>query len=79
MNTTDAGWWTRARQARDQLVALLSDNSMVSLVDIGQDPLGASQQPVLRVHVRGDASNLEIPPMINEIPVRVLRGDYRLQ
>jgi hypothetical protein len=80
MNTLDEAWWTRARQARDQLAAQLSGNTNVSLIDIGLDPSGVSNTPVLRVHVREiDPSGTSLPDSIAGIPVRVTRGDYKLQ
>lgn len=74
----DAAWWDRARQARDQLAARYLAHPDVSLIDLGDDPLGQSALPVLRIHIRrGDGSELLLPAEIDTIPVRVMRGDYR--
>jgi hypothetical protein len=80
MTHPDEAWWARARQARDQLAAQFLAQPDISLIDIGLDPQGASDSPVLRVHTRrGDSSALGIPGEIDGIPVRVIHGDYTLQ
>jgi len=80
MNVPDEEWWARARQARDTLVEQVLRHPDVSIVDIGEDPDGVSSTPVLRVHVRqGDVSGLQVPDEVDSIPVRVIRGDYRLE
>lgn len=80
MTAPDQEWWTRARQARDELVNQFLIYPDVILIDIGQDPLGVSPTPVFRVHVRPHGTtNLQIPEVIDDIPVRVIPGDYRLQ
>jgi hypothetical protein len=69
---------TRARHARDELASRLLGDPMISMVDIGQED--ADDQPVVRVHVRSGAESLpEIPPEVDGIPVRVVRGDYELE
>ena len=69
-----------ARLARDKLVAQVLHHPNVSLVDIGEDPTGQSQTPVLRVHIRQPNMPVPtIPDAIDDIPVHVIRGDYRLQ
>ncbi len=80
MTLPDQDWWARARKARDELVNLVLACSDVILVDIGQDPLGISPTPVLRVHIRPHGTTkLHVPEVIDDIPVRVIPGDYRLQ
>lgn len=80
MNTPDEQWWVRARQARDKLAAQVLNHPNVSLVDIGDEPTGAGKSLVLRVHIRqGDLSGLDLPDAVDGIPVRVIRGDYKLQ
>ena len=80
MKTPSQEWWARARQARDLIAAHVLTHPDVSLIDIGLDPQGASDTPVLRVHVRqGDGSTLNIPSELDGIPVRVIHGDYELQ
>lgn len=81
MNTvTNRDWWTRARKARDELVYLVLTCPNVILVDIGQDPLGASPTPVLRVHIRPHGTiKTRVPEVVDDIPVRVIPGNYRLQ
>lgn len=80
MKTPSEEWWTRARQARDQLAAQVLTHPDVSLIDIGLDAQDASDTPVLRVHVRqSDGATLNIPSEVDGIPVRVIYGDYELQ
>jgi hypothetical protein len=80
MKQPDEAWWALARQARDQLAAQLLSHPDVSLIDIGLDPQGLSDTPVLRVHIRqNDAPAPNIPSEISGIPVRAVRGDYTLQ
>ena len=80
MNAPDEKWWARARQARDKLAEQVLRHPNVSMVDIGEDPDGVSSTPVLRVHAgRGDVSGLQVPDEVDSIPVRVIRGDYRLE
>lgn len=80
MTAPDQDWWTKARKARDELVSLVLTFPDVILVDIGQDPLGVSPTPVLRVHVRPHGiGKFKVPEVVDDIPVRVIPGDYRLQ
>jgi hypothetical protein len=80
MTTPNEDWWSIARQARDQLAAQILNHPNVSMIDIGEDPDGVIRTPVLRVHVRSaDVSGPHIPRDIDGIPVRVIRGDYRLE
>ena len=79
MAPRDSSSWAEARQARDKLAAQILSHPNVSLIDIGEDPDGVISTPVLRVHVRSmDVSGLDIPNEVDGIPVRVIRGDYRL-
>jgi hypothetical protein len=80
MKQQDEAWWARARQARDQLAAQILTHPAISLIDIGLDPQGLHDTPVVRVHIRPSAS--AAPPVPNEIdgiPVRVIHGDYSPQ
>jgi hypothetical protein len=80
MNKPDQAWWARARSARDQLAAQLLNHPGVSLIDIGLDPQGLSQAPVLRVHVRQASVALpNLPGEIGGIPIRLVYGDYTLE
>jgi len=80
MKTSDEAWWTKARQARDQLVVDLLGHPAVSMIDIGLDPQGMSDTPVLRVHVRrGYPSFPNVPKEIEGFPVRVIESEYQLQ
>jgi hypothetical protein len=80
MKQSDAAWWARARQARDQLAQQLLQHPDVSLIDIGLDPQDASEMPVLRVHVRGTTvAGPTVPDNVDGIPVRVILGDYKPQ
>jgi len=77
MSQTDAAWWARARRARDLLAQQALHHPDVSLIDIGLDPQGASDAPVLRVHVRGAGiAGPDLPDEVDGIPVRLIRGDY---
>ena len=80
MKTSDGAWWAKARQARDQLVVYLLGQPAVSMIDIGLDPQGMSDTPVLRVHIRrGYPLSPNIPNEIEGFPVRVIESDYQLQ
>jgi hypothetical protein len=80
MTTLDEDWWNRARQARARLEAQILAHPDVSLIDIGMDPQGRSDTPVLRVHIRqGEPSALDLPDAIDGIPVRIVWGDYQIQ
>ncbi len=80
MTEPNEEWWARARRARDKLAAQVLSHPNVSLIDIGKDDTGVSDTPVLRVHVRqGDVPSLKVPEEVDGIPVRVIRGDYRLE
>lgn len=71
-------WWDRARHARDRLVTQVISHPNISMIDIGEDPRGASGTPVLRVHLRQAGGALpNIPSSVDGIPVRVIQGDYR--
>jgi hypothetical protein len=76
----DETWWMKARQAHALLAARYLDYPDVSLIDIGLDPLGTSDTPVLRVHVRrAGATPPDLPGDVDGIPVRLVRGNYQLQ
>jgi hypothetical protein len=80
MKEQGEAWWEVARAARDRLVAQILAHPDVSLIDIGLDPLGTSETPVLRVHLRrGDGSALQAPDQIDGVPIRFMHGSYRLQ
>jgi hypothetical protein len=73
-------WWERARRARDQLAAQYLSHPDVTLIDIGLDPQHRSSMPVLRIHVRRiDTSIPATIDDIEDIPVRIIYGNYRLQ
>jgi hypothetical protein len=76
----DEAWWERARRARDQLAKQYLSHPDVTLIDIGLDPQQRSSMPVLRIHVR--RTDTSLPAMIDDvedIPVRIIYGKYRLQ
>jgi len=80
MKQQDETWWARARQARDQLAAQLLTHPAVSLIDIGLDPEGRCDTPVLRVHIRASAPAApHVPNEIDGIPVRAIYGDYTIE
>lgn len=78
-------FWNRARRARDQLANRFLNHPEISLIDIGYDlkaeGQGASEKIVLRVHTRQPATKekLGLPAEIDDIPVRVVVADYRLE
>ena len=70
----------RARKAREQLTSQFLNQFEVSLIDIGEDPEGKSDTPVLRVHFRQNATILaDLPREVDGIPIRQVYGDYKLQ
>jgi hypothetical protein len=80
MKAPDEAWWARAHQARDQLVAQFFRHPAVYMIDIGADPQGTSDTPVLRIHIsRGHPAPADLPGAVDSIPVRVIAGDYQLQ
>jgi hypothetical protein len=80
MKTPDEAWWARARQARDQLIAQYLHHPTVHMIDIGVDPQGTSDTPLLRIHIgRGQTAPADLPSAIDSIPVRVIEGDYHIQ
>lgn len=51
-----------------------------SETDIGEDPEGKSDTPVLRVHIRKNATILaDLPQEVDGIPIRQVYGNYKLQ
>ena len=80
MTTLDEAWWSRARRARQQLVAQFMHHPAIRLIDIGLDPQKASDTPVLRVHIdRGQLAPSELPNAVDGIPVRAIEGDYHVE
>lgn len=69
---------SRVRRARDKLVERLSGSRDFVMVDIASQE--GSEDPVLRVHLRGGrASAAEVPTEIDGIPVRVQESDLDLE
>jgi hypothetical protein len=80
MTVLDEAWWAKARQARQQLVALFLHDPAVRVIDIGLDPQEASDTPVLRVHIdRGQPAPPDLPNAVDGIPVRTIEGDYHAE
>jgi hypothetical protein len=80
MNTPDQVWWARARAARDRLEMLIIRDPDVRMISIGLDPERRSDTPVLIVHIRQSAATpASIPSEIDDIPVRVVYGDYHIE
>lgn len=79
MQQPDAEWWARARSARDVLARRVLRHPAVQLVDIGLDPEGALEMPVLRVHLRPDREPPPLPVAVGGIPVRTVLGTYGLE
>ena len=80
MPSEEAEVWARAQEAREKLARQLLGHSQVSLIDIGYEPEGEKRpgRIVLRVHLRPPAAGQapKIPEEIDEIPVRVISGEY---
>ena len=69
--------------AKEQLARDLRDCPGLTLIDIAAEasPGTTQKRLVVRVHL-GDAARADlpaVPPEINGVPVRVMRGDYRLE
>ncbi len=80
MSAPNDAWWARARWARDQLIDQFLSYPDVSMVDIGEDPQGVHQAPVLRIHLRrASAAPPDLPGDVDGIPVRLVRGNYQLE
>jgi hypothetical protein len=80
MPQDNAELMARMKQARDKLATQFINHPDVSLIDIGYDPEGTPQSVgvVLRVHVRMSLtkSALGIPDEVDDIPVRLVIGEY---
>ena len=78
MSPKDSEFWTKARQARDQLADRFLSHPEVTLIDLSYE--GEKGQPtgqlVLRVHVRQplNKQGLGLPDEVNGFPVRVVAG-----
>ncbi len=80
MTALDEAWWSRARRARQQLVAQFMHHPAIGVIDIGLDPQKASDTPVLRVHIDPDQlAPPDLPSAIDGIPVRAIEGDYHVE
>jgi hypothetical protein len=82
MPQTEEELWERARLALIKLEKQILNHPAVTLIDIGDDPEEeGSKRLVLRVHVRQSPAgrSLDLPSDIDGIPVRVIRGEYRLE
>jgi len=87
MSRTDSEFWRRARRARDKLAAQFLNHPEVTLIDIGYIYEGdrRTDQIALRVHVRerwtkaGLKERVTFPEQIEDIPVVVMPGEYRLE
>lgn len=75
----------KAKQALDKLNNLLTENSDVSLIDIGLDSVGGEQLVVLRIHVKKNwimakvENQTQFPNEVDGIPVKIITADYKLQ
>ncbi|NWG19944.1 MAG: hypothetical protein HXY39_06405 [Chloroflexi bacterium] len=72
-------WWERARRARDQLIARFGTHPSVTLIDIGLFNPPRARIAGVRIHVRDNPQELDVPETIDGIPVRVVSGDFQLQ
>jgi hypothetical protein len=75
--------WDRVRRVRDLVAQQLLEHPLVSLVDIGLNP-EKSDDPyalVVRVHLKNlpGVPPPEIPAMIQDVPVRLINADYKLE
>lgn len=86
MSQTDPKQWSRARRAREKLVAQFIDHPDVSLINIGSTAQGGheTEQLVLRIHVRerwfqaDEKDRVSFPEEVDGIPVSIVPGDYYL-
>jgi hypothetical protein len=74
MTDSDDEELSRARRVADRLAIELGGDPAVSLVDVGLQ--GSPARTVLRVHLRGGMST-DVPETVDDIPVVIMRGDYR--
>lgn len=86
MSRNESEFWTRARHARDELIAQFMSHPDVNLIDIGYAPDAGegAEEIVLRIHVRErwmeacPDQRVAFPSKVAGIPVSVMHGDYRL-
>ena len=84
MSRNESEFWTRARRARDRLVAQFIAHHDVNLIDIGLAPDSdeETEEIVLRIHVgegwmRADPDErVAFPDKVADIPVIVIFGEY---
>lgn len=87
MSQESSEFWNRARRARDTLVEQFIAHPDVSLIDLGYAPEGSerTEEVVLRIHVRErwmkakPEERVAFPKQVDDIPVIVMLGDYRLE
>ncbi|MCL5996816.1 MAG: hypothetical protein M1546_12285 [Chloroflexi bacterium] len=87
MTTQDAGFWDKARRARDKLAAQFVDHPAVSLIDIGTVHAEGQRTDrlAIRIHLRDTwllahpQHTLNFPDQVDGILVAVLGGNYRLE
>jgi hypothetical protein len=87
MPQANVDFWRRAREAQEKLAEAFLDHPDVTLIDIGYAYEGGQRtnQVVLRVHVKERWVNaktderIAFPDQVNDIPVRIMVGDYQLE
>lgn len=82
----DHGARERARRARAALAQAIGLHRAVSMVDIGlagqrgeKDPSLEASEIVLRVHLREEQCDLELPDEMDGFRVVVVPGNYQLE
>ena len=86
MSQRDSEFWTRARRARDKLIDRFIDHPDVVGIDIGYAPDRGeeTEELVLRIHVQeqwikaSPETRVAFPEQVDDIPVVVMLGEYRL-
>jgi hypothetical protein len=70
----------RARAAHRRLTAAIWRLPDVQMIDVGKDPEGLIDSPVIRVYLRSAGANIaKIPAEIDGVAVRIVRSDFRLE
>ena len=80
---SELGELERVKRVRERLSEQYRQDPSISLIDIGSElPEGGGRRRLMiRVHLRTAANRakLDLPPEIEGVPIRVIRGDYRLE
>lgn len=86
MSLEDSQYWDKVYRAQEKLIREFLDHPDVSLIDIGYAPDQGTgtELIVMRIHVRkrwmetNAEDRITFPEQVDDIPVFVIPGDYRL-